>query len=462
MAGSLSCSVIRPPVVQQDLPGVISDVSRLNPVTVHHVLVPTTTEEIRDAVARHAGPISIGGSRHSMGGQIAAPGGLHIDMRRFDRILEFDPIGKTITVQAGTRWRQIQSHIDSVNLSVKVMQSYANFTVGGSLSVNAHGRYVGYGPLVNSVRAIKIVIANGEIVEASPIVRSEVFYGAIGGYGGIGVITEVTLELAENIPVRRYHLAMPVEQYKQFFIDRIQNSRAVVFHNADLYPDDYETVRAISYVDTGDRPTESRRLIEEDRSYVLERLAAWVVSELPFGKKIRRDVIDPLRLRHRRVVWRNYEASRDVDELEPTSRSASTYVLQEYFIPVERFDEFVPAMREVLRRNGINVLNVSIRHASADTSTLLNWAAREVFAFVIYYKQKTDTASQRAVGEWSRELIDAALRSGGSYYLPYQLHATREQFLAAYPRAQRYFALKARLDPANKFRNLLIDKYYRP
>ena len=84
-----------------------------------------------------------------------------------------------------------------------------------------------------------------------------------------------------------------------------------------------------------------------------------------------------------------------------------------------------------------------------------------MFAFVVYYKQGTDTASQREVGVWTRELIDAALDLGGSYYLPYQLHATEAQFLRAYPRAPEFFALKARVDPTNKFRNLLWDKYRR-
>ena len=102
-----------------------------------------------------------------MGGQTAAPGALLIDMRHFDRILAFDPLAKTITVQTGIRWRQIQDRIDSANLSIKVMQSFANFTVGGSLSVNAHGRYVGFGPLIGSVRSIKIVLADGEVVEAT-------------------------------------------------------------------------------------------------------------------------------------------------------------------------------------------------------------------------------------------------------------------------------------------------------
>ncbi len=42
----------------------------------------------------------------------------------------------------------------------------------------------------------------------------------------------------------------------------------------------------------------------------------------------------------------------------------------------------------------------------------------------------------------TRELIDAALACGGRYYLPYRLHATPEQFRAAYPQAERFFKLK--------------------
>jgi len=51
---------------------------------------------------------------------------------------------------------------------------------------------------------------------------------------------------------------------------------------------------------------------------------------------------------------------------------------------------------------------------------------------------------------------------GGDYYLPYQIIATKDQFLKAYPRAPDYFALKQRLDPAYRFRNRLWDTYNRP
>ncbi len=454
--------MIRPPVERRTSQLLVNDVTQLNPIVVSRVITPTTTAEIVDAVQRSLGPISIGGARHSMGGQIATEGALHIDMRHFDRIIDFSPVQKTITVQAGARWRQIQERIDSANLSVKIMQTYANFTVGGSLSVNAHGRYVGQGPLIRSVKSLQVVLADGSLMELSPTHNADVYYGVIGGYGGLGVITEVTLDLADNVRVKRQHRTMTVDQYQRYFFEQVRGSTSAIFHNADIYPDDYAHVNAVTYVATGDPVTLPDRLIAADQPYWRDRFLLWVLSDWPFGNAIRRYAFDPIHFSGEPITWRNYEASYDAAELEPSSREDSTYVLEEYFVPVERFDEFAALMRDVLRRRHVHVINVSIRHATQDPGSSLAWARREVFAFVIYYQQGTDSTSKREVGVWTRELIDAALGVGGSYYLPYQLHATEEQFLRAYPRAHEFFALKRRLDPTYKFRNELWDKYYHP
>jgi len=141
--------------------------------------VPTTIGEVVDAVRSHPGPVSIGGGRFSQGGQTATERALQIDMRRFDDVLAFSKERKEITVQAGITWRKIQDYIDPYDLSVRIMQTYANFTVGGSL-VTVHGRYVGQGRLVRSVRSIRLVLADGTLVEASPTKNPEIFYGAIG------------------------------------------------------------------------------------------------------------------------------------------------------------------------------------------------------------------------------------------------------------------------------------------
>jgi FAD/FMN-containing dehydrogenase/SAM-dependent methyltransferase len=440
---------------------IINDVTQLNPVRVMAIVAPETVEDVQEALRRTSGPVSIGGGRFSMGGQTASPGSLHFDLRTLNRVVSFSPSEKTIRVQAGARWCDIQRFVDPHGLAVKIMQTYANFTVGGALSVNCHGRYVGLGPVVLSVRAIKLVLHDGTAVEASRTSNAELFFGAIGGYGALGVIAEVELDLADNRRVERSHKVMPLAEYWSFFRDHVRGNPAAVFHNADLYAPHYGTVRAVTWSET-DKPATTRdRLQPIRKSYPLHQYFLWAVSETPFGKERRERIVDPLLYLGRKVHWRNYEAGYDVAELEPPSRSDRTYVLQEYFVPVERLLEFVPKMAAILNRHRVNALNISIRHAMPDRNTLLAWAPVETFAFVLYHKQRTRENAKARVAVWTRELIDAVLSVGGTYYLPYQPHGTHAQFHRAYPGAQHLFELKAQVDPEFRFTNVLWDKYFR-
>ncbi len=450
------------PVLNSQATEIVNDVTRLNPIRVEAVVRPDSLDQVRKIVAEAQGPISIGGGRYSMGGQTATERAVQIDMRSLNRVLELDVQNRRIRVQAGITWRDIQEAIDPHDLSLRIMQTYSNFTVGGSLSVNVHGRYIGEGPLVRSVESIRVVLADGSLVEASPTKNSEIFYGAIGGYGGIGVIVEATLSLTNNHKVERIHHRMEAEEYLNFFQTKVRDDKSVVFQNADLYPPFYKTVNSVEWRRTEKPLTQSERLIPRNQKYSLQPRVIRTLNHLPGGKLLRSGVIDPILNSTDAVVWRNHEASYDVAELEPPSRDRSTFVLQEYFVPVKALNDFIPKMRRVLRKHKVKVFNVSIRHALPDPGTLLAWAPEEVFALVIYYEQGTSEEAQVRVAEWTRELITAVLSVKGRHYLPYQIHATPEQFLSAYPRAPEFFLLKKKLDPTNKFRNKLWDRYYLP
>ncbi|MDB5799177.1 MAG: FAD-binding protein [Rhodocyclales bacterium] len=441
---------------------IVNDVSGLNPMPVWVVSAPTSIEEVQEAMRRTNAPISIGGGHFSMGGQTSSPGSLHLDMRELNKVLLFAPQERIIRVQAGIRWCDIQKFIDPHDLSVKIMQTYANFTVGGSLSVNAHGRYMGAGPLILSVRSIRLVLPNSDLIDASPTRNANLFYAAIGGYGAIGVIVEAELDLADNSRMERIETKMPVRKYAEWFGKQVRNAPAVVLHNADIYAPHYSRVRAVSWVETKRPVTVPYRLQPRRAMYPLQRYFLWAVSETPLGKWRREHIVDRAVYFRRPVHWRNYEAGYDVAELEPWSRKKSTYVLQEYFVPAKRIDEFMPGMARVLRRHDVNVLNISIRHAAADSGSLMAWARGETFAFVLYYKQRTGEDAREQVAVWTRELVDIVLGVGGTYYLPYQPHATPEQFHRAYPRARELFALKRELDPGYRLRSVLWDKYYAP
>lgn len=437
----------------------VNDVTAINPIQVGRVIQPQTMEEIITAIKNTEGPISIGGGRFSMGGQIGYENSLHIDMRKFNKVLHLDTVNKQVTVQAGIVWRDLQRVIDPHDLSIKIMQTYANFTVGGSVSVNCHGRYIGHGPIVSSVLELTLVTASGEVIVASRNENRDVFAAAIGGYGGIGVIADVTLQLADNVKVERQTTQLQADLYNDFFNNTIRADKDVIFQNGDLYPPHFDIINSVAWKKTDKPLTDEVRVTPEGEEYWLEKQVMKVVSSGRVGKWMRRNIVDPYIYSDEMVVWRNREASYDVAELEPESREEDTYVLQEYFIPVNNIKSFIPKMKAVYEKYDVNVINVSLRHAYADEETYLSWAAEEVFAFVIYYKQGTDQEAREQVRQWTVEMTDAILSEKGRWYLPYQPHASVEQFKKGYVHADKYFEVKNRLDSAHRFTNKLLDKY---
>src|SRR4051812_19435749 len=225
----------------------INEVTRLYPVTMERVVTPHSVEDLANAVRASTGPVSIGGGRYSMGGQTAVPDGVQIDMRSYHGVISLDTAAGVVVVRAGTSWRELQQAIDRAGLAVKIMQTYNTFTVGGALSVNAHGRYIGQGPLVRSVRQITMVLADGSVVTASPRENADLFYGAVGGYGALGVVADITLDLAQNTKVRRDDQKMPASAYLAWFRRTVRDDSTVIFHNADIYPPAFQDVHTVSY-----------------------------------------------------------------------------------------------------------------------------------------------------------------------------------------------------------------------
>jgi FAD/FMN-containing dehydrogenase len=188
------------PAFLEDQDGFINDASCLNKTRVYGIARIRTVEDVRASMefarANHL-KISVAGQRHSMGGQAFSKDGLVLDMRDFNAIT-LDRSRKVVRVQSGTTWAQIQQLIDKEGLSIQAMQSINVFTIGGSLSVNAHGIAHRPGPVASTVQSMRIMLTNGEIRNASQTENSELFRLVLGGYGLFGVILDADIQLVDN------------------------------------------------------------------------------------------------------------------------------------------------------------------------------------------------------------------------------------------------------------------------
>src|SRR5262245_22248187 len=271
----------------------VNDITQLNPIHVARIAEPHSIQELAALVAESRGPISIGGGRFSQGGQTACDRALFIDMRTLNRILALDIAAPTITVEAGATWRQIQEAIDPRDLSLKIMQSFSNFTVGGSLSVNCHGDYVGLGPIVESVREFSIVMADGRIERASRDENRDLFRAAVGGYGGVGVIASATLDLARNAKLERVTHRMTVADYPAWHAENILARPDVVLHHAVIYPGAYTAVAAEVSTCTDKPVTVTQRLAPTGEPTAFQRSLLSLVTYAPFGHELH-ERYDPL------------------------------------------------------------------------------------------------------------------------------------------------------------------------
>ena len=137
-----------------------------------------------------------------------------------------------------------------------------------------------------------------------------------------------------------------------------------------------------------------------------------------------------------------------------------TDILHEYFIPRDRFVEFIDGLRAVVQRRHANLLNASIRVVSGERN-VLTYAPRDAFAVVLYLNQRTDRAANQEMEALTQDLIELTLSVGGRFFLPYQLHYTAAQLERSYPEIRAFFAAKRRYDPDLLFTNTFYEKYSR-
>ncbi|GGS57687.1 FAD-binding oxidoreductase [Actinokineospora fastidiosa] len=156
-----------------------------------------TVEEVRAAVrhARAAGlPVRVHTTGHAAGGAAPMDGALLI-RTALDGPVEVDVAGRVARIPAGARWGAVVEATTPHGL-VPPHGSAATVGVVGYLlrgGISFYGRAVGVA--ANSVRAIELVTADGELRRVDAEHDPELFRALRGGGGGFGVVTAVEVAL---------------------------------------------------------------------------------------------------------------------------------------------------------------------------------------------------------------------------------------------------------------------------
>ena len=451
-------------------PLVRTDAARLTPSRVERVETVREVEQLR-AVLREARQrrlkVSISGSRHSQGGHTYTTGGVVLDMRGFNRVRAVDPAAMTVTVESGATWDEVQRAIAPRGLAVKVMQSSNIFTVGGTLSANAHGRDIDVTQVVEVVESFRLLLADGSVVEASRAENPELFALVIGGYGLFGVILDVTLRVARDELYEQRAVSMDYREFPRYFAQVQSDPETVLMLARPSIDPDPESFLREMVVATWRRAANDGT----DRFGLTEEAHVWR-DRFFFGLSRRFSWAKSLRWRLQkrvelgagaaRIVSRNNAMRPPLAPLEFLEYRSpqDTDIIQEYYVPVESFVPFMDRFRAILVADEVNVLSSTVRYVTPNATPVLAYAPhRPVFAIIQMSNVPLSAEGQARAEAVTGRLIDAALEHGGTYYLTYQLYPTPAQLHRAYPNARHAFERKRFYDPEEIFSSRFYERY---
>ena len=148
--------------------------------------------------------------RHAMGGQQFGTDTWLADTSSL-RSSQFRSNEWDFGSRGSIQWPQVLQYLETTQLNKPNQWGFVQkqtgadiLSLGGAVSANAHGRGLRFQPFVQDIESLRIVNAEGELLECSRTKNRELFRHVIGGYGLFGFVYSLKLRLAPRQKVKRF------------------------------------------------------------------------------------------------------------------------------------------------------------------------------------------------------------------------------------------------------------------
>ena len=190
------------------------------------VVRPRNTKQVSEivswAMTEKAPLIPMGGGTGVMGGTVPAQGGVVVDLKRMDRILEVNAKDLTAVVEGGVVLHDLEEELAEHGLMPgHDPYSVPIATVAGTISTNGVGyRAAAFGPMGDQVVALEVVLPDGRVIATKPVPKyssgpnlNQLF---IGSEGAFGIITKATIKVF-RLPEASAYATMSFDDFEQGF-----------------------------------------------------------------------------------------------------------------------------------------------------------------------------------------------------------------------------------------------------
>ena len=268
----------------------------LEPHRPDFVVAPKTTREVQEIVLlanREKIPVVPMGNAMALTGLvIPLKGGIVIDMKRMNRVLEVNPLARYAVVEGGTSQGVLKAYLQKHHPELRhsLPDAPATTTIAANVSLHGQGRLTQqYGFNSDMVTGLEVVLPTGEICTiGSPSIGPYWFSKGpslpdlsglfLGWLGTTGIITKVGLMLYPNKKIREVELfvtdrpeLVPEMLYKLTHLEMLEDINAWFQPKPLVFKDNYQ----ITIYFTGDDEEE----VEFKRKKIWRALQPYIDSK---------------------------------------------------------------------------------------------------------------------------------------------------------------------------------------
>lgn len=171
---------------------------------------PETVDHLRRLVA-DSRRIRAVGSAHSFSAVADTTGDL-VSLDGLPATVSIDTASGTATVAAGLRYADVAVALHRRGFALSNLASLPHISVAGSCATGTHGSGDAHRGLAASVRSLRLVGPDGDLVELSRDADKDLFAGAVVALGALGIVTDLTLDVVPAFEMaQRVRVEVPLD-----------------------------------------------------------------------------------------------------------------------------------------------------------------------------------------------------------------------------------------------------------
>lgn len=187
---------------------------------------PTSVGALQAVVAASAAVRALG-TGHSFN-QIADTAGDLVSVAELPALQDIDTASRTVVVSAGSRYGELAGYLHKAGYALPNLGSLSHISVAGACATGTHGSGDATGNLATAVAAIEMVTAGGELVRVSRASDPDRFAGAVLALGSLGVVTAMTLDIEPTYDIAQYvYDGLPADQLAARFDEIFSSAYSV-------------------------------------------------------------------------------------------------------------------------------------------------------------------------------------------------------------------------------------------